>query len=228
MLRFPIHTDSPLHARPWMNWLLILANIIVLIAEARSPGLMRRYALAANGLRLGTFLTYAFLHISWPHLLLNMLVLYLMGNSINDRLGHAGYLAFYLAGAVFAGIGFIASGGDAVVGASGAVGAVMGAYLVLHPRSSIIAHVGLGVMEVPSMYFVVVYFLYNVLMSFATPVGVQQVAYEAHIAGMVFGFAVLLGLVLVGLLPRHEGDLLAVAAQWNQRRRDAGEHGRGA
>ena len=60
------------------------------------------------------------------------------------------------------------------------------------------------------MYLVIIFFLYNVLMSFATRAGVQQVAYEAHIAGMIFGFTVAMGLLGTGLLPRQPFDFLAL------------------
>src|SRR4051812_19013588 len=122
----PIRTDSPVHSRPWINWLLIVFNIGVLIWQGRDPSLMANYQLNGHIRSLAEFLTYAFLHIGWLHLIFNMLVLFALGNNVNDRLGHVGYLAFYLAGGVFAGLGFLMGGGERVVGASGAVGAVMG------------------------------------------------------------------------------------------------------
>jgi len=57
------------------------------------------------------------------------------------------------------------TGGQQVVGASGAAGAVMGAYLVLFPRSTISIHIRVGLLEVPSMYFILIYFIYNLIMS---------------------------------------------------------------
>jgi membrane associated rhomboid family serine protease len=179
---------------------------------------MPRYQLSSRSLSVWQFLSYAFLHLGWLHLLFNMVVLYILGNAVNDRLGHVGYLAFYLSGAVFAAIGFVITGGEAVVGASGAVGAVMGAYLVLLPKSNITLFIGIGWIEVPSMYFVIIFFCYNLVMSVALRVGVQHVAYEAHIAGMLFGFVITMALLLSGLAARQQFDLLALMQRWNRRR----------
>lgn len=195
---------------PWMNNLIILANILVFIYQSFRPVLMAQWQLGAQTLDLYRFVSYAFIHLGWLHLLVNMATLHLLGNAVNQRLGQVGYLAFYLAGAVFSGIGFIVTGGSAVVGASGAVGAVMAAYLVLLPRANITLFVLVGFLEIPSMHFVIVFFLYNVIMSLASRMGVEQVAYEAHIAGMVFGFLLALALLLARLLPRTPSDLLSM------------------
>jgi membrane associated rhomboid family serine protease len=203
---------------PWMNNLIILANVLAFIYQYFRPALLPGWQLGAHGLELSRFITYAFIHLGWLHLLVNMLMLHLLGNAVNQRLGQIGYLAFYLAGAVFSGIGFIIAGGSAVVGASGAVGAVMAAYLVLLPRANITLFVGFGFLEIPSMHFVIVFFLYNVIMSLASRLGVEQVAYEAHIAGMVFGFIIALALLLARLLPRSDSDLLSLlrAGAWRR------------
>ncbi|HEV8605213.1 MAG TPA: rhomboid family intramembrane serine protease [Tepidisphaeraceae bacterium] len=198
--------------RPWANYVLIFLNIAIFLVQVRNPGLMPRYQLNGRALSVGQFLTYAFLHVGWGHLLFNMAVLYVLGNDINLRLGQIGYVAFYLAGAVVSGLGFVLSGGkdQSMVGASGAVGAVMGAYLVLLPRSNISLFIGIAWLEVPSMYFVIIFFCYNLIMSLATGAGAQQVAYEAHIAGMVYGFLVTTALLMSRLLPRQGSDLLSI------------------
>jgi membrane associated rhomboid family serine protease len=198
--------------RPWANYFLIFLNLVIFLAQVRNPGLMPRYQLNGRALSLSQFLTYAFLHVGWGHLLFNMAVLYVLGNDINLRLGQIGYIAFYLAGAVVSGLGFVLSGGkdQSMVGASGAVGAVMGAYLVLLPRSNISLFIGVAWLEVPSMYFVIIFFCYNLIMSLATGAGAQQVAYEAHIAGMVYGFLVTTALLMTRLLPRQGSDLLSI------------------
>src|SRR5947209_7217175 len=133
---FPIRTDSPLRGRPWMNWALLGVTIGVGVLEAstdqfRAPTWVAHAELSSKVPSLPTFLGYAFIHAGWLHVLENMLALYIFGNNINDRLGHVGYLAFYLAGAIFAGVGFVAAdaSGLPVIGASGAVMAVMGAYI---------------------------------------------------------------------------------------------------
>lgn len=214
----PIRSHTPLHFKPWANWLLITANVAMMIWQTFDPTLLARGQFGARSLQLHQFLTYAFLHIGFGHLIFNMVALYILGNNINDRLGHVGYLAFYLGGAVFSAIGFLLTGGEAMVGASGAVGAVMGAYLVLLPKANITLFVGIGWLEVPSMYFVIIFFCYNLLMSVAVRIGMQNVAYEAHIAGMIFGFVVTLALLACSLIPRQPFDFLALIKGWNRSR----------
>ena len=198
--------------RPWANYLLILINVGVFLCQLRNPSLMARYQLNGRALGLWQFLTYAFLHVGWGHLLFNMVVLYVLGNEIDLRLGQLGYVAFYLAGAVVAGLGFVLAGGNeqSMVGASGAVGAVMGAYFVLLPRSRIALNVGVTTLQIPSMYFLVVFFCYNLLMSVASRAAAGQVAYEAHIAGMIYGFLITIGLLITSLLPRDGSDLISI------------------
>jgi membrane associated rhomboid family serine protease len=197
--------------RAWANYLLIVVNVALYVWQLRQPALLAEYQLNGRALSVGQFLTYAFLHVGWAHLLFNMVVLYVLGREINLRLGQVGYVAFYLAGAVMAGLGFVlASGGEkSMVGASGAVGAVMGAYLVLLPRARIRFFVGRW-LSVRSMYFVIAFFCYNLIMSLIPQASEGQVAYEAHISGMVFGFVVSLVLLAMRLLPRDGEDLLSV------------------
>ena len=201
--------------RPWANYLLIFTNLAVFFLQLRNPTLMPRYQLNGRALSVSQFITYAFLHVGWAHLLFNMAVLYVLGNDINIRLGQVGYIAFYLAGAVVSGLGFVLSGGrdQSMVGASGAVGAVMGAYLVLLPRSNISLWIGIAWLEVPSMYFVIIFFCYNLIMSLANRAAAQQVAYEAHISGMVYGFLMTTLLLMSRLLPRQGTDLLSILRQ---------------
>src|SRR5690242_13116439 len=136
---FPIRTDSPLRRTPWMNWLLIAANILVYIAQSHGGrrGWDRAYYLNPADLSILGYFTYQFMHGSWAHVLGNMLFLYIFGNNVNDKMGSFGYLAFYLAGGVAAGIGHVMTATVPILGASGAVAAVTGAYLVLFPRSHI-------------------------------------------------------------------------------------------
>jgi len=201
--------------RPWANYFLIFLNLFVFFLQFRNPSLILRYQLNGRALVFTQFITCAFLHVGCAHVLFNMAVLYVLGNDINLRLGQIGYLAFYLAGAVISGLGFVLSGGrdQGMVGASGAVGAVMGAYLVLLPRSNISLWIGIAWLEVPSMYFVIIFFCYNLIMSLATGAATQQVAYEAHISGMIYGFLITTVLLMTRLLPRQGSDLLSILKQ---------------
>ena len=101
----PLRTDSPLRATPWTNWALIAANLLIYLITARYPELANGYTLNPAYPKLLNYFTYQFLHANFPHVLFNMLFLYVFGNNVNDRMGNLGYLAFYLAGGVFAGLG---------------------------------------------------------------------------------------------------------------------------
>jgi rhomboid family protein len=139
-------------------------------------------------------LTSMFLHGSWLHLLGNMLFLWIFGDNIEDRLGRARYLLFYLFCGYVAGYGFALANPDSaepLIGASGAIAGVLGAYLVLYPRARVW---GL----VPFLFFIplrlpawVVLGLWFVLQAFySAGYGVSEVgtvAYLAHVAGFVAG-----------------------------------------
>lgn len=221
----PVRTDSPLRSRPWMNWGIIAVTILTCAYEAftdqfREPTWINRLQLNPRVPELWTFATYAFIHAGWLHLLENVVALYIFGNNINDRLGNVGYLAFYLAGAIVAGMGFVLtdSHGLPVIGASGAVMAVMGAYLALYPRSNITILSLLffvGTFEVPSMYLIIVFFALDVVGNVA---GSPWVAHAAHLSGLLFGFGVGMALLAVRLLPRDPFDFLALLQRWNRRR----------
>ena len=221
----PIRTDSPLRGRPWMNWALIAVIFGVGVAEAftnqfRASTWVNHLQLSGRVPALWNFITHAFIHVGWLHLMSNLLALYVFGNNVNDRLGHLGYLAFYLAGAIFAGVGFVVtdSSGLHVLGASGAVMAVMGAYLALYPRSNITILSLLfliGTFEVPSMYLIIIFFILDLLGKLADS---AAVAHTAHISGLLFGFCVGMGLLGMKLLPRDPFDFLALVQRWHRRR----------
>ena len=149
-----------------------------------------------------TALTSMFMHGSWLHLLGNMLFLWIFGNNIEDALGRVRYLLFYLVGgfAATAAQTFVtlmyASDADATipnVGASGAVSAVLGAYLLLLPRAKVLTIIFFILREVPAVLFLGIWFAFQLLdgsASIAHPEQGGGVAFFAHIGGFVFGFLV--------------------------------------
>jgi membrane associated rhomboid family serine protease len=187
---------------------------------------------ANSHIRLYQFVTYQFVHsgpepapligILLPlHLIFNMLFLYVFGNAVEDRLGKVGYLAFYLAGGVLAGLAHISIGVSPgpVLGASGAVAAVTGAYLALFPLSNVtIAYwfvVFVGSFVVSSMVLILFRVIMDVIFQFGN---IGNTAYIAHLAGYLFGFAVAMVLLLLRLLPRDAYDMLALVEQQRRRR----------
>jgi membrane associated rhomboid family serine protease len=129
-----------------------------------------------------------FLHGGWLHLLGNMLFLWIFGNSIEDRLGSAYFVGFYLAGGIVATAAqvlFDTSSVVPLIGASGAIAAVMGAYLVWFPRAPILTFLLFVFVEIPAAVWLVIWFV----MQFFTGPN-SSVAYVAHIGGFLFGLAV--------------------------------------
>ncbi len=152
-----------------------------------------------------TLITSQFLHGGWLHLLGNLLFLWIFGNNIEDRLGRIRFLVFYLVGGAVAGLAQVAIDPDSAIptiGASGAIAATLGAYVVLFPRARITSLVFLGffyqLIDVPAVVVLVFWFLLQLIDGVAS-LGASDaagggVAFFAHIGGFVFG--ALVGLVL--------------------------------
>ena len=155
------------------------------------------------------------------HLAGNMYFLYLFGNNVNGKLGNINYLSLYLGGAVFAGIGHSILHTNPVLGASGAVAAITGAYLVLFPQTLVtVAYFifFIGTIELSALYFIGFKLIVwdNVIEpNFA----VAAVAYDAHLAGYAFGIVALLLMLAAGFVTTNGFDLWSMIRQWNRRRR---------
>ena len=221
----PIGTNIRPWRTPYVNYALIIVNVIIFTMEFQSPSggkaelrpwvdiFMLRSAMPD----LWQFITYAFLHNDIWHILGNMFFLYLFGNNVNDKLGHIGYLCFYLAGAVFSGIGHTLINTSPVLGASGAVAAVTGAYLVLYPQTLVTVVywlIFLGKMEISALYFIAfkMIFIDNMIAK------IPGVAHGAHLSGYAFGIGAMLIMLSTGLLSKSSFDLWAMIKQWNRRR----------
>ena len=213
MLLLPIRTNMPLRSSPAVNYLLLVANIAIFLTtlEKGQVVIPSAYALQASYPQLYQFLTHAFLHGSWGHLAGNMLFLYIFGNNINDRLGNVGYLAFYLAGAFFAGLGHVYMEQTPAVGASGAIAAVTGMYLILLARTRVTLLYWLiffiGTFEVTAFLWIFLSFSKDLI--YGLRGGPMQIAYSAHVAGYLFGFGIGLLLLLFRLVRRSNYDLLS-------------------
>jgi rhomboid family protein len=163
-------------------------------ARILTPGGFRSVALHPNYL---TLLSSMFLHGGWMHIIGNMWSLWIFGDNVEDRMGRAGFLGFYLLSGLAAGVLHIAfnpSSRMPTVGASGAIAGVMGAYLLLFPHARVLTLVPvfifLQTIELPAVFFLGFCFLTNLLSgigSFAAHTGAGGVAWWAHIGGFLVG-----------------------------------------
>ena len=209
----PIQDEIRAHRFPFVNYSLIALNIIVFILELMAgPNLEAAlYEIAlipANvtaGFDLGdmkAIFTSMFLHAGLSHLLGNMLYLWIFGDNVEDRLGHFWYLVFYLAGGIVAAFAHVALNPNSViptVGASGAIAAVLGAYLILFPQVKVLTFVPIGfflrLTLLPASLLLGFWFvlqLFNGLLTLGLA-DMGGTAFWAHIGGFVFG-------VLIGWL----------------------------
>lgn len=152
-------------------------------------------------------ITYQFIHGGFLHLLGNMIYLWIFGSSIEDALGHVRYVLFYLAGGVLAGmIQVVADLGAEVpmIGASGSIAAVLGAYLVLYPRRNILIFIWLfffvQTIKVPAILALGLWFFMQVLGSG------EGVAWMAHIGGFVIGLLMVRYFMPRARRPKPPGD----------------------
>ena len=190
--RFPIITVG-----------LIVTNAIVFILElTHGDAFVLRWSAVPANILAGhdwiTILTSTFLHGSWLHILGNMIFLWAFGPEIEDAMNPVRYLVFYLAGGIVAMLAQVLATPASTVpnlGASGAIAAVMGAFLVTYPRDQIrsllIIFLYVRVTMIPAALLIGVWFIIQ-LFSAGTVAGTAQsggVAYLAHVGGAVFGAA---------------------------------------
>lgn len=152
-----------------------------------------------GGLTWGALVTSVFLHGSWAHLIGNMWFLWIFGNNVEDAMGHVRFVAFYLLTGVIAALGHVAVHPTSImplVGASGAISAIMGAYLVLYPRARVatlfVFIIVFRIIPLPAFVMLGMWFAYQLLASLLTPLGVGGgVAFGAHIAGFLAGLGLI-------------------------------------
>ena len=205
----PLHDKNPrvLIARPWVTWGVILGCAVVFAAQlSLGPGGQERLAYGLglipatligdlqlpSELRLvtplATLVTYMFLHGGLLHLAGNMLFLWVFGDNIEDAMGHRRFIAFFVAGGVVAGLAqaLVEPGSRVpIVGASGAIAAMLGAYLVLHPRAKILVPIVIFPIYLPAVVPLLFWIAFQVFA--AMNGGGGGVAWWAHIGGFVAG-----------------------------------------
>jgi membrane associated rhomboid family serine protease len=186
---------------PLVNYSLIALNVAVWLYELslgpKLETLLRTWGLVPSDLRPLQLVTSTFLHGGWFHLLGNMLFLHIFGDNVEDRLGHGRYLALYLLSGVAAGAAqalAVPASDVPMVGASGAIAGVAGAYLLFFPRAKVVTVVPLflflHVIEVPAILYLVAWFCWQLASGVSTigqTDGEGGVAFWAHVGGFVVG-----------------------------------------
>jgi membrane associated rhomboid family serine protease len=195
---------------PAVTGAIIAANVVVFLLElgGGEPFVRKWSVIPADivaGHHLVTLFSGMFLHGSWSHILGNMVFLWAFGPEIEDAMGRGRYLAFYLLGGLAASAAQIAAAPGSTVpnlGASGAIAAVMGAFLVTYPRdrirSLLIIVIFIRVTYIPAALLIGVWFLLQFLNLGTVVQQTGGVAYAAHIGGFVFGA------VTARLFERHQ------------------------
>lgn len=206
---FPIRDHNPSGRTPFVTLALIAVNVVVFLAYFTTQGewqlarFFMTWGLVPARLSAGegaeTLVTHMFLHGGWMHILGNMLFLWIFGDNLEEEMGHAGFLAFYLAsGFAAAGLQYLADPASPVpmVGASGAIAGVMGGYLLLFPKARVdvlvIFIVFFRVFALRAWIVLGFWFALQVFSGLSTPTEGGGVAYWAHAGGFIAG----LGLTL--------------------------------
>src|SRR5215470_5784345 len=192
----PLRTDRPPKHRPRVTEGLIVANVAIYLAGLIGHGIgafdLQQFVtwgeFDPQHFRFWQIFTSMFMHDPFGlwHIAFNMVFLWVFGAPVEDRLGHVSFLAFYLMGGALAAIAHMMVSPAPIIGASGAIAALTGAFLALFPRSHILVLtlIGLGVVSVPSAWFILLYFVVDVLRQAGELLGRGGggVAYMAHIA----------------------------------------------
>jgi membrane associated rhomboid family serine protease len=225
----PLRDETAPAARPWVTLALIgLCGISFVCLRFLDP-VSRSDAIAALGAipavllgvahlptdlawvpRYLSVFTSMFLHGGWMHLLGNMLFLWVYGNNVEGSMGHLRYLAFYLLCgvlAVFAQVLPDPQSAYPIIGASGAISGVLGAYLMLFPRARVLTLVVLPffftTLRMPAMLLLLLWFAAQLIGDFAVRGGGMGMAFRAHIGGFVAG------MLLVTIFKRRDVPLFA-------------------
>jgi rhomboid family protein len=203
---FPLSDVIPSRTTPFVTVTLIVVNAAVFLHQVLLPPGLREqfvatYALVPASFSWPTVITSMFLHGGWSHIIGNMVYLWIFGDNVEDRLGHVLYLFFYLGCGCVAAIlqlVFTPYSGVPMLGASGAIAGVMGAYFVLYPQSRVLTAIFIliffDLVEIPAVFFLGIWFLMQ-LLSGVGSLGISNaasggIAFWAHIGGFAAGAVV--------------------------------------
>jgi rhomboid family protein len=202
---FPIRDTQPSYSTPVVTVVLIVINILVFLFEfSLDPysqnALIFTYGLVPDHFRFTNVLTSMFLHGGWMHVLGNMWFLWIFGDNIEDILGHGKFVLFYLLCGIAAALTQTYLSLDSrvpMVGASGAIAGVMGAYMVKFPRSRIytlVFYIFITTLDVPAWVMLIYWFgiqFVSGLGSLAAPTAQGGTAFFAHVGGFLAGIGLI-------------------------------------
>ena len=199
----PLRDVVPSRTTPYITVTIIGLNAIAWLFEVSLPDDVRQLFLTVYGVVPADFhpftlITSMFLHGGWLHIIGNMWYLWIFGDNVEDRLGHARFVFFYLFCGIVAALGQIVidpSSTLPTIGASGAIAGVMGAYFVLYPRSRVLTFMWFGfwweLFELPAIILLGFWFLMQLFNAGAVAVTARTngggVAFMAHVVGFVTG-----------------------------------------
>ena len=194
--------DSARRTVPVVTYALIAINVLFFLVElSAGDAFIEKWSVIPRELLanpVGEFITIftaMFMHAGWLHLLSNMLYLWIFGDNVEDRLGHAKFLIFYLL------CGIAATYAQALVnpgsnipnlGASGAIAGVLGAYLLMFPGGRVSVMMGRGIIPMPAIVVIGFWALLQVFSTFGAVSSEGGVAYMAHVGGFVAGMVLAL------------------------------------
>ena len=212
----PLHDKTPrvLIKTPWVTWGLILACVLVYLLEASAaPGELQRLMLGLGMIPaaltgqadlsadltlvppLATLITHQFLHGDVLHLGFNMAYLWVFGDNVEDAMGHGRFLLFFLLCGVIAALAEIAAGPgqtSPLIGASGAISGILGAYLLLHPSARILVPIVFVPLYLPAYLLLLLWIGFQFYaVAFIPVVAEGGVAWWAHIGGFFAGLVLI-------------------------------------
>jgi membrane associated rhomboid family serine protease len=220
----PLRDLNPVRRRPLVTYALLVANLAVFayqVSLSRQQGELFafRYGVVPyflaedfHAASLSTPFTSMFLHGGFAHLLTNMWFLHLFADNVEDALGKLRFLAFYLGCGLAAAAAQVFVDPDSripMIGASGAISGVLGAYLRLFPFARVVTLVLFFVRELPALIFIVVWFAFQLLSGFGSLGHTESggVAFFAHVGGFVGGLLLIGGIGGTGLHAEGERGL---------------------
>ncbi|HOJ31975.1 MAG TPA: rhomboid family intramembrane serine protease [Candidatus Hydrogenedentes bacterium] len=212
----PIRDNVPSRTPPLAMWSIMGLTIVVFVLQLRLSDqqlarvvyllgvVPRRYTqpgwaahVGFPGIGLASFLTMTFLHGGWLHIISNLWTLWIFGDNVEDRMGPARFLLFYLTCGVIAGIAHVVTNPGSTVpaiGASGAIAGVLGAYFFLYPRARIICLIPIFFLpffiEIPAFFFLLLWFFSQFFSGTLCLLTAQEcggIAWWAHVGGFLAG-----------------------------------------